>query len=72
MKAEDLTAMETDELIDLRLLHRLCLAEEEVMVQAELSVRDLTQSQRDIVRTLFPLDRRLYNYRACSLNGSAQ
>lgn len=62
-----LTTLNTAALVDLLWLPgRLTIAEEEVAILAELSLRsDLTIIQRSILERKFTAWRRIYNYRVC-------
>jgi hypothetical protein len=70
MRTEKLTAMQTDELLDLIWLRLVRTTEEEILVLAELGARYLTPKQKALVRHLVPVARRQYDYRVSSLNGS--
>ncbi|MFA6553330.1 MAG: hypothetical protein WCT27_02795 [Patescibacteria group bacterium] len=71
MRTEKLTAMRTDELLDLLWLpNQLSCVEEEILVLAELGARYLTPKQKALIRHLVPAARRQYDYRVSSLNGS--
>ncbi len=69
MKTEELTSMQTDELIDLIWLRLVRTAEEEILVLAELGARHLTPRQKALVRHLVPVARRKYDYSVTLLNG---
>ncbi|MFA5051711.1 MAG: hypothetical protein WC544_01455 [Patescibacteria group bacterium] len=72
MNAENLTKLQTHELIDLLWLpKRISSADEEILVLAELGARHLTPKQKALVRRLMPVSRRQYDYRATSQNDTA-